>query len=265
MGSLLRSELFRIRKRPQSWLMLALATLFVALIYGGMTIGTFFANGGDANDLRETIAFNDLRDFGLSLNSLFGGIMLAIFAAGVFGNEYSWNTIRPLLARARSRSSLVTAKFSIVAIYTVLFTVALAVLTVAISLISTIVAGGSWNFSGDEAGKSAAFVLGLIVTNLPYLALAVLVGMWSKSNAAGIGVAIGISFIEPAIWPLLGMALDAFDSIQKFGMNWNVQHILFDWSGSQRNWLSVVILLIYTVIFVALTYRVFLRRDVTSG
>lgn len=266
MGNLLRSELFRIRKRPQSWLMLALATLFVALIYGGMTIGTFFANAENADDLRKTISFTDLREFGLTFNSLFGGIMLAIFAAGVFGNEYSWNTIRPLLARARSRASLVTAKLLTTAIYMVVFTIVLVVLTVLISFISTLVSSGSWHYSGDEAGKVAAYTLGLIVTNLPYLALAVLVGMWSKSNAAGIGVSIGLSFIEPLLFLTLRQVNDSlFSKIEKGGLNWNVQHILGDWSGSQQNWISVGVLLLYTVIFVALTYRIFIRRDVTSG
>jgi len=265
MGTLLRSELFRIRKRPQSWLMLALAALFVAFIYGGMTVGTFFASPQNADDLRETLAFDHLRDFGLSFNSLFGGIMLAIFASGIFGNEYSWNTIRPLLARARSRFALVSAKLATTFLYALVFTIALAVLTIVISFVATLVASGSWNFSGEEMGKNAAFILGLFVTNLPYLALAVLVAMWTKSNAAGIGVAIGISFIEPAIWPLLGMALDAFKSIEKGGLSWNTNEVLFHWSGSQQNWISVGVLLLYTVIFVVLTYRIFLRRDVTSG
>lgn len=265
MGTLLRSELFRIRKRPQSWLMLVLAAVFVALIYGGMTVGTFFANAQNATDLRETLAFDNLRSFGLTFNSLFGGIMLAIFASGIFGNEYSWNTIRPLLARARSRSSLVTAKLVTVFLYMLAFTIALALLTVAISFVSTLVASGTWNFTTDELGKNAAYVLGLLVTNLPYVALAVLVAMWTKSNAAGIGVAIGISFIEPAIWPLLGMALKAFKTIEKGGLSWNTNEVLFNWSNSQQNWISVGVLLLYTVIFVALTYRIFLRRDVTSG
>jgi len=265
MGTLLQSELFRIRKRPQSWLMLILAALFVAGIYGAMAIGTFFANDANAADLREQLAFDKLREFGLSFNSLFGGIMLAIFAAGAFGNEYSWNTIRPLLARARSRSSLVTAKLVMVFLYGLLFTVALAALTVLVSFVATLVASGSWHFSGDELGKVAAYVLGLFVTNLPYLALAVLVGMWTKSNAAGIGVAIGISFIEPVLFLTLRSVNDVFDSIEKGGLNWNVQDVLYNWSGSQQNWISIGVLLLYTVIFVALTYRIFLRRDVTSG
>ncbi|MGC4193255.1 MAG: ABC transporter permease subunit [Thermomicrobiales bacterium] len=265
MGTMLRSELFRVRKRPQSWLMLALATLFVALIYGGMTVGTFFANSSNANDLRETIAFDKLREFGLSFNSLFGGIMLAIFAAGIFGNEYSWNTIRPLLARARSRTSLLTAKLVTVFLYATFFTIALAILTGLISFIATLVASGHWNFSAEELGKNAAFVFGLLFTNLPYLALAVMVGMWTKSNAAGIGVAIGLSFIEVPLFATLKLVNDVFKTIEKGGMNWNVQKVLFDWSGSQQNWISVGVLLLYTAIFVALTYRVFLRRDVTSG
>lgn len=266
MGSLLRSELFRVRKRPQSWLMPILATVFMAIIYGGLVIGTHFANARNAQDLREAVQFDHLRAVGLGNNSLFGGIMLAIFASGIFGNEYSWNTIRPLLARARSRMALVTAKLLTVLIYTLVFTVVLGVLTAIISLIATLLAGGSWNFSLDELGKSAAYLVGIIVGNFPYLALAVLVAMWSRSNAAGIGVAIGVSFIEPIIFLTLRQINDSlFSKIEKGGLNWNVQHILNDWSGSQQNWISIGVLLLYTVVFVVLTYRIFLRRDVTSG
>lgn len=254
-----------MRRRPQSWLLIILAAVFVGLIYGGMTIGTFFASETNAVDLKKNLALPDIRDFGLAFNSLFGGVMLAIFAAGLIGNEYSWNTVRPLLARARSRAALVTAKLSALLIYAIIFTVVLAALTVAMSLVASLVAGSSWGFSSEALLNAVWYTVGLLVVNLPYLALAFLAAMWAKSNAAGIGVALGVSFLEPALWPTLGLMSDRFKSFEKGGISYNTMRLLTDGVSDSRGWIAAAILLVYTVIFVALTYRIFLRRDVTSG
>jgi len=264
MLNLLKSELFRMRKRPQTWLLLVVAALFMALFYGGPTVATFFANDANAADLKQNISLVDIRDFGLSLNSLFGGIMLAIFAAGLFGNEYSWNTIRPLLARARSRSALLTAKLSAALLYTVAFTFALAALTVLFSFISTMVAGGDWGFTGERLLDVVWYTFGLVAVNLPYVALAMLAAMWAKSNAAGIGVAIGLSILEPSLFGIFGR-FSFVEDIQKGGLNQNTVDLLSNGLTSGDGWINLIVTLIYTGIFVALAYRVFLRRDVTSG
>ncbi len=262
---LLQSELFRMRRRPQSWLLIVIAALLVGLFYGGFTIGSFFANAQNAADLKKNLIFPELRTVGLSFNSLFGGIMLVIISAGLIGNEFSWNTIRPLLARARSRSSLITAKFATLLIYCVVFSIILALLTVAMSGIASAIVGESWQFSGSEFGKVAAYTLGLIVQNLPTMALAFLLALWTKSNAAGIGVALGVIILEPALFAILNPVSDVFAKIKKGGLSYNSEKLLTVGLTEQAGWIALVVLLIYTAIFVGLSYVIFTRRDVTSG
>src|SRR5699024_1727211 len=109
MVNLLRSEIFRLRKRAQSWLLLVIAFVLVGLFYGGFVIGAMATSGEASDDLKSTLPLTELSDFGLSMGlGFFGSVMLIIIAAGMMGNEYSWNTLRPLVARARSRASLLS-------------------------------------------------------------------------------------------------------------------------------------------------------------
>jgi ABC-2 type transport system permease protein len=262
---LLKSELFRMRRRPQSWLLIAIAALMVGLFYGGFAIGSFFASPANAVDLKNNLQFSEIRQFGLSFNSLFGGIMLVIVAAGLIGNEFSWNTIRPLLARARSRSAMLTAKFTTLLIYCIVFSVILAALTIAMSFVSSIVVGESWNFSAGALSDVLAYCVGLIYQNLPTMALAFLLALWTKSNAAGIGVALGLIILEPTLFAILRPVSDVFEKIQKGGLAYNSTKLLDVGLTEQAGWIAAVVIGVYTAIFVALSYIIFLRRDVTSG
>ncbi len=265
MTPLLTSELFRIRRRPQSWVLLVIAAVLVALFYGGFAIGSFFANASDEADLKKQLTFAELRNFGLSFNSLFGGIMLVIISAGLMGNEYSWNTIRPLLARARSRTSLITAKFVALTLYCIAFSVVLGLLTIAMSGIASAVVGESWKISGVEFGKVVGYIIGLIVQNLPTMALAFLLALWTRSNAAGIGVALGLIILEPTLFGILNNVSGVFESIQKGGLQYNSNKLLDVGLTEQAGYVAALVCVIYTAIFVALSYYIFLRRDVTSG
>lgn len=264
MMQLLKSELFRLRKRAQSWILIAIAFLLTAFFYGGFVIGSLFTDGTDSADLREPLPFNELSNFGLSIGlGFFGSVMLIIVGAGMMGNEYGWNTLRPLVARARSRASLITAKLVALLIYAVLFTVVLAALIGGLSIISSLIAGIDVGFTGDALVDAMRFTLGTIFVNLPYLAFAFMLATVARSNAAGIAGALGLSFIEPTAFGLLGALNDTFQDIQKGGISYNVNRVLFD--GFVDNWIPVMVLVIYTALFAGITYYVFLRRDVTSG
>lgn len=266
MINLLRSELFRLRHRPQSWLLVVIASLFMALIYGGLTVGTFFTSSeADKVDLEDQLRLTNIREFGLSLNTLFGGIMLVILAAGLIGNEYGWNTIRPIVARARSRTALLAAKFLTLAIYTVVFSIALALVTAIISFICATIVGVSWGFSTAVVMDAIWYTVGIITINLPGVALAFMLALWTRSNAAGIGVALGISFLEPAIFALLGNINDVFTSIEKWGISWNAIKVLSDGVETDRGLLSIGMTLGYAALFTIGSFVIFRRRDITSG
>jgi ABC-type transport system involved in multi-copper enzyme maturation permease subunit len=97
------------------------------------------------------------------------------------------------------------------------------------------------------------------------MALAFMLATVFKSNAAGIAGALGVTFIEQPIFGLLGLASDSFQSIERWGVAYNVNQVsgLSGIAGDMAR--SVVILIAYSIAFIGIAYAVFLRRDITSG
>jgi ABC-2 type transport system permease protein len=265
MLNLLSSELFRLRKRPQTWLLLGIAFLLTALVYGGFVVGSRVTSGQDRLDLSEVLMFSQLTDFGLAIGlGFFGSVMVIIVAAGMMGNEYSWNTLRPLTARARSRTGLLMAKIITAVLYSALFMLVLAALIGVLSLISSAIAGIDSGFSSDSVVDALKFTGKVVIANLPYVAFAFMLATIARSNAAGIAGALGLSFIEQPILELLKLASDVFDRIEDYGISYNLNQLMFP-NGDVDIVRPIVILLIYTVLFFGIAHYVFLRRDVTSG
>lgn len=262
---LFRSELFRLRKRPQTWLLLLVAFLLTAMLYAGFAIGARVTDPQDADDFRDVLTFSNLDDFGLSIGlGFFGSVMVIIVAAGMMGNEYSWNTLRPLTARARSRFGLMTAKILTGVLYSAVFMVLLAVLVAGLSVVAAAIAGVEAGVSADGTMDAARFTGKIIISNLPYVAFAFMLATLARSNAAGIAGALGLSFIEQPMMQLLGLASDIFEDVERFGIAYSVNELVFP-SGDVDPVRPTIILLVYTAIFFAVSYVVFLRRDVTSG
>lgn len=262
---LLRSELFRLRKRPQTWLLLFIAFALTALLYAGFAVGSRVTDPQDADELRDVLTFPSLDDFGLSIGlGFFGSVMIIIVAAGMMGNEYGWNTLRPLTARARSRSGLLTAKMVTAFLYSALFMAALAVLIGGLSLLGSAIAGVDAQVSGDAIADAARFTGKVVLVNLPYVALAFMLATLARSNVAGIAGTLGVSFIEQPIFQLLKLASGIFEDVERYGIAWNTNTLLFPDNGDEVTG-PVLVLLGYTVLFGAISYATFLRRDVTSG
>src|SRR5690625_7363437 len=107
MFNMLSSELFRLRKRRQSWILLLIAIALVALIYGGFVLAGLLTSGQESHNLREQATFTIFNDFGVSMAvGFFGSVMLIIVAANMMGNFFSWTTCRLVLVPAPSSSVL---------------------------------------------------------------------------------------------------------------------------------------------------------------
>jgi ABC-2 type transport system permease protein len=256
-----------MRKRAQSWMLFVIAVVLITLVYGGFAIAARLASGPDAASMRQDVTFSSFQDLGLSVSlGFFAGVMFAIIAAGMMGNEYSWNTLRPLVARSRSRASLLAAKMVALMVYALVFTLAMVVVVTGLYFVGSWIAGESAGFSVGVLGHGIVFALTLLYANAPYMALAFMLATVFRSNAAGIAGALGLSFIEQPIFALLGLASSFFESVSRWGVSYNagvVSDIDFTWSdGGGR---AVAILAVYTLLFLGIAYAVFTRRDVTSG
>lgn len=266
MFNLLSSELFRMRKRAQSWMLFGIAMLLTALVYGGFVIAARLNTSAEAADMRLTATFRDYSEFGIGISvGFFAGIMLIIVAAGLMGNEFSWNTLRPLVARSRSRASLLTAKLVALGLYSLLFVLALALVVAGMFLIGSMVVGEPSGFTFSILGDGLREALIMLFANLPYLALAFMLATVFRSNAAGIAGALGVSFIEQPVFALLGLASDSFQSIEKWGIAYNVNQVSGMSGVADTMARNVFFVSGYSLLFIIISYVVFLRRDVTSG
>src|SRR5690606_27569949 len=104
MLNLFRSELFRMRKRSQSWILIVTGIVLVGFFYGAFLIAALALSGSDQAEVKDGLRLANIQENGMSIAVLFASILLTIMGASLIGSEFSWNTIRPLLARATSRS-----------------------------------------------------------------------------------------------------------------------------------------------------------------
>jgi ABC-2 type transport system permease protein len=270
MLNLFRSELFRLRKRSQSWILIVTGILLVGFFYGAFLIAALTLSGSDQADVKDGLRLSNIQENGISIAVLFASILISIMGASLIGSEFSWNTIRPLLARATSRVSLLTAKWLTLLVYIVVLTLLVVIVApVILSVVTSMIAGESTGASA-EVFRGIFYSFGrILLTMAPAASLAFMLALVTRSIAAGIAVSIGIGFLEPAIFGLLGALSDVFHTIEKFGMSWGSSQLLSigysDSTTTTEAWQGAAACTIYTVIFVAISYAVFRRRDVTSG
>jgi ABC-type transport system involved in multi-copper enzyme maturation permease subunit len=205
----------------------------------------------------------------------FGGILTVIVASSLIGSEFSWNTLRPLVARASSRTGLLSAKWIVVTLYTIFMVIVGIIGSVVLAAIASLMMDTSISLPSETWDQFAIGFVRWIVAMLPGSVIAFSAALLTRSNAAGIAIGIGISFVEPLIFGLLSLLADVFGTVEEYGIAWNVQQLINistqsdggfqDPVETAQAWQSAGILGIYVVILVAATYYVFKRRDITSG
>lgn len=275
---LLRSELFRLVKRPMPWIMLLIVAIGVLLLYGALwAVLESSASGADARELRDVLRIGATTELGLSLVTTLATILVVIIASSTIGAEYGWGTIRTLLPRASGRLALAAAKLVTIALF-ISVTIAFGYLaSLGMSALVTSAAGLETEFGDGFLRHSLASVGRSIYVIVPYAALSFMVALWSRSNAAGISVGLAVYFLEDLVVALIGLAGDAVDWLPDLLISDNADKILAlnnvagvgdagpGAADVSDAWRASLTLAIWTVGFLAVALVIFRRRDVTSG
>ena len=193
MATSLRWEWFRLCRRIGVWVVLGLA--------GAVGVGV----------LAVTLALMHLTPFELTLPprgfphlvstvlSFLAPFLGVILAVQIFGDDYAWGTLRPLLARGQPRWRVVTAKLALAAIILATFWAAAWVLAVLVGSVAgdsdarateffLDIPDGWWPILGSSAGAW--------LVALAYAGLAALLCTLGRSTAFGLGVAVAILIFE---------------------------------------------------------------------
>jgi ABC-type transport system involved in multi-copper enzyme maturation permease subunit len=246
------------------------------LILVGILVGLFYAlnyvifalgNMTEA-ETSEVMVPEAIMSVGIETFEFTAFILAVVVASGLIGAEYDWNTLRPLVARTRSRSALLSAKWVTVVLVTVLITVVGVASAILYSILGSTLIGAEIGVSEDLLVSLLKGIVFHFVALLPYPVIAFSVALLTRSNAAGIAVGVGMRFTEPLVLQLLGSIAKAMQDAQQWGIAWNVQQLnsfASNHVSSGELWRSIAVLIAYCSILIIATYLVFTRRDITSG
>jgi ABC-type transport system involved in multi-copper enzyme maturation permease subunit len=277
---LLHSEWFRLRQRAMPWLLLGIFLGVVLLIYLLM----WFVLGANSTtttgelsrtQLQDALRIGAVNDSGLQRVEQFGLVFTVILAASIIATEFSWGTIRTILPRSSGRAAFLTVKLIVAAAFAAVVIVA----GFGVSLAAS--AGVTWMEGLDSSLGPNFWLYALAAMGrvffvmLPFVAMAAMVSLWTRSSAAGIGVTLGVMFLEPVIMSVVSAAGGFLEHLPELFFMKNVNAVLdFRQAGGREGgifgegtnlpnpWQAASVLLAYTAAFCGLTYWRFLKRDI---
>lgn len=294
MQRLMAAEFFKLRKRMMTWIIGGLTVALIILLYSVLwsisgRAGTFFQGGQrfSYEDLRRGLFLEAGVPFALQIIATFGTLLAVVLAAGAAGSEYAWGTVRLMATASSGRLRLITARlivvFGLVALIALL---AVAVALVYSALITTLNGGSDFGFvtAGFMKEQFFAYARTLFVM-APFVALAFAAAVVGRSTLAGVGIGLAVAFLEPLISNLLRLGGSPWTHVPNYLIDSNRDVIIaqnqlpaalqrFSFGPSTRELASrgsnsvteaTIILVIYVVVFIAIAFLVYRKRDITSA
>lgn len=276
-------ELSKLIRRPMTWISAVVLLGFVVLVYAALLL-TLLAGGTEGNlqvqgadstqSLREQILMPDGFSLGLNLAQGVGGVLLVIIAAGMFGSEISWGTLRTMLLMRADRTRLVIAKLLVLGVGAIVVTIIGVVVGLAGSLFVGLVLGEGLRTSSWVTGDFFQSALVAAGTALVGLAMWALVGatmtVLTRSLAAGIGITLALLFVGDLVLQLVASAgrvgvwisrlflNTALSALSRLASNNPPHYNATDWAWIITN------LVVYAVVLVAVAVVRFRRMNALS-
>jgi ABC-2 type transport system permease protein len=282
---LINSELFKLRRRSLTWILLfiliGIIVVFHLLLFAISRIALPTPGAHGPISFQDILGLPVAIPFALSTLSSLGSLLAVILIASSVGNEYNWRTIRIALISSESRLRFLAAKLASV-ILLVLAGMVIGVITgFAVGLITTAISGSGFDFSfATGAYFRDQFLLfwRTFYIILLYASFAFLFALAGRSAMPGIAVGIGILFLEPIITLLMRLAGGWVARIPDYllGANVNAINSLNDLSrmfsgGFGANAIQIppvpqafAVLAAYILVCLLLAFYLFRRRDVTG-
>jgi ABC-2 type transport system permease protein len=273
------AEVLKLRKRPTVWVLGAL-WLVILLFFLYLLPALFFtitladapAEVASETSLQEqlpVLAPENLATY--LLRFLFPGLgmtLALILGALVAGSEYSWGTIKIVLSQGPGRLAVLSGKLlallSLIVIFVFVAFLGAGVSSLAVAL-----------FSGASLVRPPAMVLlgGLgagALMLVVWAAFGFALATLFRNTALAVGLGLIYSFaVEPALLNLSTMN-ESLQSLVRFfpGTNTSALSFTFEDPALREGLLSpaqsILVVLVYTAVFILTAALVFWRRDVTA-
>ena len=240
----------KIYRRMRTWVMLGILA-FMSIIIPYL----FSGNGGG-----ETTSFWEGAMLTVTFVSFLNTIFVVVVASDSVAGEFSWGTIKLLLIRPWTRSKILFSKYLSVLLFSILSTLVMILLGLSTSylLMSSTVDMG---LTPTDALISWVFeYVDLFIT----IAIAFMVSTVFRSGALAIGLSLFILFTQGIFGMIFNPERYAWAKYILFTNMDLSQYMYGDGLGGMSLGFSLIILAVYYVIFMGISWYVFSKRDVAA-
>lgn len=291
MRTLISIELYKIFKRPRTYIAFAAITALIVLIQFGLKIDGQTYVDFMLNDIGSTLEIdgNILNGYlvcyiMLQLLLVHVPLLIALIAADMISGEANMGTLRVLLSKPYSRTSFMLAKFIASTIYTLLLLVWLAFLALFVSM---------WVFGTDDMFLMKSSYVVLLKENDVFWRYigAFLFAALAMTTVAALGFFLSV-FAENSIGPIVAtmsviifltilstMNIPVFNIVKPYlftthMISWKEffdiqvtesnEAILGSIQNKGRIVNSAIVLVIHIIVFVSAAIVVFKKKDILS-
>ena len=278
-ADIVAAELLKVRKRWLPYVFLLPVVALLAL----QVFAAYFAgwrHDHDQSALRASVLPASLSGI-LDLIQYLGAVVLGIFAASAVATEFAWGTVRQALVRGQTRTQFLTAKLLGLALIGALGF--LLVLSLALMFSGIVTALEGRHVSGPSVGDGVLMVLRAAFSIAPYLLLSFCLAVVGRSTTLGAGGILIFVIAESIVLGVLGGIGGAAADARAFLLGHNVSALLAVGrpEGSEQfvslaprpspplselpdPAVAALVVAVYCLMFLAIAYAVFQRRDLTS-
>jgi ABC-2 type transport system permease protein len=274
MTGAITAELFALRKRASTWILLAIWTT-LALVFAYVVPYTMYLNGSAQEPLADLLPH---RLVGTLMGGFpfFGGVIALMLGVLALGSEYGWGTLTTLFTQRPGRLRVFGAKLIALAIGLVPFVLAVFAVALLASYAIALREGA------DVASPSVWLLLrGLVAGWLVlavWAALGVLLAVLSRGTALAVGIGILYGFVIEGLLSALASQISLLDRLVEFflranayslvaGLGVSADSVADNGPGSFSGpfvdgWQALLVLGSYTAAFLVLSGWLLRRRDV---
>ncbi len=291
MRTLINIELYKIFKRPRTYIAFAAITALIVMIQFGLKVDGQSYVDFMLNDIGSTLEIdgNVLNGYlicyiMLQLLLVHVPLLIALIAADMISGEANMGTLRVLLSKPYSRTSFMLAKFIASTIYTLLLLIWLAFLALFVSM---------WVFGTDDMFLMKSSYVVLLKENDVFWRYigAFLFAALAMTTVAALGFFLSV-FAENSIGPIVAtmsvivfltilstLNIPLFNAVKPYlftthmiswkeffdiQVNESNEAILGSIQNKDRIINSAMVLIIHIIGFVAAAILIFRRKDVLS-
>jgi len=281
---LIGAELFKLRKRKMTWILLAVLVGIIILVnFLLLAISKVNLPTGPHGEIQNLLGLPVALPLTMSLLSSFGSVLAIILVASSMGSEYNWRTIRTAVISSESRFKLLSAKLISAAILILIGLILGLAAGFLVSIITTAIGGYKFDFSFASRtflwNQFLQFWRTFFIL-IPYILLGFMFSIVGRSAMPGIAFGIGILFLESIITAFMTLAGGWIANIPDYLIAANVRAINslatlpqgfqagMGFGGGSAHLPNIahatITLAVYSVIFLIIAFYLFRKRDVTG-